>query len=50
MRHRDGSKMDPVMTDRCVNKGPKGRIQQIPITPETTYPVCFRKVGSSLPL
>jgi hypothetical protein len=46
MRYRDGSKMDSVMIDRCVERGPERRCQQSPEQPG----ICLshslmRKVG-----
>jgi hypothetical protein len=50
MRHRDRSKMDPVIADRCVKIGPERRVQQILKQQYSAYPFRLRKVGSSLPL
>ena len=45
MRYREGSKMGPVMVDRCVARGPERRCQMISEQPEFAYPIRLRKVG-----
>ena len=44
-RCRGDSKMDPVMVDRCVERGPERRIRQSPRLPDPACPVRNRKVG-----
>ena len=43
-RHRGGSKMGPVITDRCVGEGPGRRVQQLPIL-ESAYPLLRMQGG-----
>jgi len=45
MRYRDGSKMGPVMADRCVERGPERRVRRSRKLPDSAFPVRYRKVG-----
>lgn len=45
MRYRDGSKMDPVVIDRCVERGPERRFRRSPKLPDSACPVRYCKVG-----